>query len=114
MPGETDIPSWAMTEAGIDFDFKMVPSAEMYAKMFECSPMAYVNKVIAPTLIMLGADDHRIHPQQGIHYHKMLKAHGVKTRLLMYPDNVHRISKVDAEADCFMNIYTWITAHLSS
>ncbi|XP_063961640.1 acylamino-acid-releasing enzyme-like isoform X2 [Lytechinus pictus] len=114
MPGETDIPSWAMTEAGIDFDFKMVPSAEMYAKMFKCSPMAYVNKVIAPTLIMLGADDHRIHPQQGIHYHKMLKAHGVKTRLLMYPDNVHRISKVDAEADCFMNIYTWITAHLSS
>ncbi|XP_054752252.2 acylamino-acid-releasing enzyme-like [Lytechinus pictus] len=114
MLGGTDIPSWTMTEAGIDFDFTIPPSAEMYAKMFNCSPMAHVHKVKAPTLIMLGSDDLRVPPQQGIRYHQMLKAQGVKTRLLMYPDNSHPISKVDAEADCFMNMYKWITDHISS
>ena len=34
-----------MTEAGMDFDFKIAPSAEMYAKMFNCSPMAHIDKV---------------------------------------------------------------------
>ncbi|XP_030828374.1 acylamino-acid-releasing enzyme isoform X1 [Strongylocentrotus purpuratus] len=112
MLGGTDIPSWTMTEAGMDFDFKIAPSAEMYAKMFNCSPMAHIDKVRAPTLLMLGSDDLRVPPQQGIRYHEMLKARGVKTRLLMYPDNSHPINKVDAEADCFMNMYTWITEHL--
>eukprot|EP00057_Strongylocentrotus_purpuratus_P013556 XP_011668030.1 PREDICTED: acylamino-acid-releasing enzyme [Strongylocentrotus purpuratus] len=112
MLGGTDIPSWTMTEAGIDFDFKKAPSAEMYAKMFNCSPMAHIDKVRAPTLLLLGSDDLRVPPQQGIRYHQMLKARGVKTRLLMYTNNSHPINKVDAEADRLMNMYTWITEHL--
>ncbi|XP_054751862.2 acylamino-acid-releasing enzyme-like [Lytechinus pictus] len=108
----TDMPPWTMTEVGIDFDFTKPPSAEMYAKMFNCSPMAHIDKVKAPTLIMLGSDDLRVPPQQGIRYHQMLKARGVKTKLLMCHGNSHPISNVDAEADRFMNMYTWITQHL--
>lgn len=112
MMGGTDIKSWTMTEAGFDFDFDRAPSPEMYAKMFNCSPMAHIDKVKAPTLLMLGSVDLRVPPQQGLRYHELLKARGVKTRLLMYPDNSHPISKVDAEADCFMNMYKWIAEHI--
>ncbi|XP_071498131.1 acylamino-acid-releasing enzyme-like [Diadema antillarum] len=112
MFGVSDIPSWSMTETGHDFDYATPPSPEMLSRMFSSSPMAHVHKVKTPTLVMLGAVDLRVPPHQGRRFHEMLKARGVETRLLMYADNSHPISKVDAEADCFMNMYTWITAHL--
>nr|XP_006824485.1 PREDICTED: acylamino-acid-releasing enzyme-like [Saccoglossus kowalevskii] len=75
--------------------------------MLSRSPIKYIDKMITPTLILLGAVDIRVPPKQGHELYKALKSRGVKTKLLLYPDNNHPIAKVDAEADAFINTYQW-------
>ena len=50
--------------------------------MYAMSPVAHVDKVQAPTMVMLGMVDRRVPPSQGIEFHKALKARGVPTRYL--------------------------------
>eukprot|EP00615_Pteridomonas_danica_P004735 CAMPEP_0114370038 /NCGR_PEP_ID=MMETSP0101-20121206/32172_1 /TAXON_ID=38822 ORGANISM="Pteridomonas danica, Strain PT" /NCGR_SAMPLE_ID=MMETSP0101 /ASSEMBLY_ACC=CAM_ASM_000211 /LENGTH=464 /DNA_ID=CAMNT_0001521291 /DNA_START=274 /DNA_END=1665 /DNA_ORIENTATION=- len=101
MCGISDIPDWCSIEAlGIgqyDFDqFNAVPP-ESLKIMFEKSPIAHVDKVKAPTLIALGAKDRRVPSSQGVEYYHILKARGIQTRLLVYPEDCHPIDKPASE-----------------
>lgn len=49
-------------------------------KLANCSPLKYVHNVQAPTLIMLGENDLRVPPSQGLAYHDLLKKNGVTTK----------------------------------
>jgi acylaminoacyl-peptidase len=70
------------------------------------------NQVRAPTLLALGAKDQRVPCSQGVEWHHALKARGVATRLLMYPDDSHPIDKPASEADHWINVAQWINEHL--
>jgi acylaminoacyl-peptidase len=52
----SDIPDWCVVESGFayDFDTFSVPSEEVLVAMRRCSPVRYVDQVVAPTLICLG------------------------------------------------------------
>ncbi|KYO27826.1 acylamino-acid-releasing enzyme [Alligator mississippiensis] len=108
----TDIPDWCLTEAGFSFMPTTLPNAAHWTEMLRKSPMQYVDKVQTPVLLMLGEDDKRVPPKQGLEYYRALKARGVPTRLLWYPGNNHALSGVEAEADGFMNMALWLLKHL--
>ncbi|XP_071960094.1 acylamino-acid-releasing enzyme-like [Antedon mediterranea] len=110
--GATDIPDWGYTESGLSFSHSRLPSSEVYAAMFEKSPLFHVDKVKTPTMIMIGNADKRVPPQQGYEYAKALKAREVEVRVLTYPDDNHSLAKTNYEADAFINMFKWFVDHL--
>ncbi|NXS98067.1 ACPH enzyme, partial [Jacana jacana] len=112
MVAATDIPDWCLTETGLPYSPDTLPDPTQYTEMLHKSPMHYINQVRAPVLLMLGEDDRRVPPQQGLEYYRALKARGVPTRLLLYPGNGHALAGVEAEADGFMNMVLWLVKHL--
>ncbi|XP_032648180.1 acylamino-acid-releasing enzyme isoform X4 [Chelonoidis abingdonii] len=110
----TDIPDWCLTETGFPYAPNTLPDASHWAEMLHKSPMQYIAQVRAPVLLMLGEEDRRVPPKQGLEYYRALKARGIPTRLLLYPKNSHALSGVEAEADGFMNMALWLLQHLQS
>ncbi|NXW34711.1 ACPH enzyme, partial [Phaetusa simplex] len=137
MVAATDIPDWCLTETGLPYTPDTLPDPAQWTEMLHKSPMRYINQVHpcphpcpcvpvssagaeavplpqvrAPVLLMLGEDDQRVPPKQGLEYYRALKARGVPTRLLLYPGNGHALAGVEAEADGFMNMALWLVKHL--
>ncbi|XP_074952587.1 acylamino-acid-releasing enzyme isoform X3 [Phalacrocorax aristotelis] len=112
MVSATDIPDWCLTETGLPYTPNTLPDPAQWTEMLCKSPIHYVNQVRAPVLLMLGEDDRRVPPTQGLEYYRALKARGVPTRLLWYPGNNHALAGVEAEADGFMNMALWLLKHL--
>ncbi|NWT16861.1 ACPH enzyme, partial [Vireo altiloquus] len=112
MVATTDIPDWCLTETGLPYKPDALPDPAQWTDMLHKSPMRYVDQVRAPVLLMLGEDDRRVPPKQGLEYYRALKARGVPTRLLWYPGNNHALAGVEAEADGFMNMALWLLKHL--
>ncbi|XP_067024177.1 acylamino-acid-releasing enzyme-like [Acropora muricata] len=107
----SDIPDWCYFEGGFSFTHQSTPTPEILAKLLQISPYAHFSEIKTPTLLLLGADDLRVPPKQGTNFHRLLKAKGVETRLLWYPENNHPLSKVDAESDVFVNLARWFFEH---
>lgn len=112
MYGITDIPDWNFVETFSRNNF--IPLSELYAKnadevylMFKKSPLSHIDKVKVPTLMLLGKEDQRVPYRPGLMYHNLLKARGIETRCLVY-DDVHDLSKINVDFDCFINIAKFI------
>jgi acylaminoacyl-peptidase len=76
---------WCVVEScGLDghYDFDSVRPASEAAmlQMRRCSPIHHVHRVVAPTLLCLGAKDRRVPPSQGHEFYHVLRAQGVTTR----------------------------------
>ena len=85
-----------------------MPSAEDYVSMFAASPIAHISKVQTPLLMLLGGADKRVPMSQASDYTKLLKARGVRTRTLLYPDGQHSIAETPAmEGDVWVNMVMW-------
>jgi len=58
------VADWCFVEAcGVDsYDFtsSQVPSVEQLVAMQQCSPVRHIDRVVAPTLMYLGAKDRRV------------------------------------------------------
>ena len=66
MFGSTDISDWCVYEAlGEERAAETVTAADA-ARMFACSPVAHVGGVRGPLLLLLGQDDLRVPPHDGI------------------------------------------------
>ena len=76
------------------------------------SPVAHVKNVKTPTLLMLGLKDRRVPPSGGLEYYQALKALGVETRLLCYPEDVHALDKIATGGDVWVNMYNWFNKYL--
>jgi dipeptidyl aminopeptidase/acylaminoacyl peptidase len=62
-------------------------------RMWEHSPASRANKVVTPTLIMHGTEDHPVDPRQSIEMFSYLQLNGIPSRLVLYPDEGHGINK---------------------
>lgn len=59
------------------------------------SPLAHTHELATPTLVIHGELDYRVVIDQGLSLYGLLKAKGVPSRLVYYPDEGHWIEKRD-------------------
>jgi len=112
MVGCTDIPDWSYTEAGLEFDPKIVPTSHVYGEMLKRSPLINVDQIKIPLMLMIGGKDRRVPTSQGLELRRALEARNAPLRVLWYPDSDHPISEVKSEADSFINIIKWFDDHI--
>ncbi|XP_029974341.1 acylamino-acid-releasing enzyme isoform X1 [Salarias fasciatus] len=110
--GTSDIVDWRYTSAGFQFSYDRIPTAEALAAMLQKSPITHAAQIKAPVLLMLGGRDRRVSPHQGLELYKVLKSRGSPVRLLWFPEDGHSLSRVDTQADCFLNTALWLQQHL--
>ncbi|KNA20264.1 hypothetical protein SOVF_053960 [Spinacia oleracea] len=110
MVGTTDIPDWCFVNSyGSDgkTDFTEAPSKENLNVFYDKSPISHVHKVKAPTLFLLGAQDLRVPVPDGLQYARALKERGIEVKVIMFPEDVHEISRPQSEVESFLNIAMW-------
>ncbi|XP_053706387.1 S9 family peptidase isoform X3 [Synchiropus splendidus] len=110
--GTSDIVDWRYTSVGLPYSYTQTPTAEALATMLERSPITHVDQISAPVLLMLGGRDRRVSPHQGLELHKALKSRASPVRLLWFPEDGHSLSRVETQADCFLNTVLWLQQHL--
>ncbi|KAM9344064.1 acylamino-acid-releasing enzyme isoform 2-T3 [Pholidichthys leucotaenia] len=110
--GTSDIVDWRYSSAGCNYSYTNIPSDMILDKLLKMSPIYHAFKIRNPVLLLLGAKDRRVSPHQGLELYKHLKSRNVQTRLLWYPEDGHSLSRVDTQADCFLNTVLWLQRHL--
>ncbi|XP_057686019.1 S9 family peptidase [Corythoichthys intestinalis] len=110
--GTSDIVDWRYTCVGLKYSYNQRPTAEALAAMLEKSPIIHAAKIKAPVLLMLGGKDRRVSPYQGLELYKVLKSQASPVRLLWFAEDGHSLSRVDTQAQCFLNIVLWLQQHL--
>ncbi len=85
--GSTDI-AYALVED----DYDTTPWEEP-AFLFEQSPVGHAHDIETPTLLVHSDDDYRTPANTAELFHRILRKHGVDTRLVRYPREGHELSR---------------------
>ncbi|HYC35455.1 MAG TPA: S9 family peptidase [Usitatibacter sp.] len=72
------------------------------------NPRAHVKKMKTPTLVIHGLLDYRVPDSQGLAYYNTLKAKGVPTRLVFFPDENHWILKPQNSRLWYREFFAWL------
>jgi acylaminoacyl-peptidase len=97
----TDIPDWTFNEAGLDYTW-MHGNPAVYQTMWTRSPISHIENITAPIFLMIGKNDLRVPPSQGIQFYHTLKALGADVRMNVYDDN-HPLAKPNHDADVMIH-----------
>ncbi|WP_347753658.1 S9 family peptidase [Agrococcus sp. ProA11] len=79
------------------------------------SPMAHVDQVRTPTLVVHSEQDWRCPPEQGQRYFSALKRNGVESALLLFPGEDHELTRAGQprhRLERFEHILAWWAKHL--
>jgi len=71
------------------------------------SPISFIQRVKTPTLVLQGERDAEVPAPQAYEFWHALKALGVETQLVIYPDEGHRFAKPADERDRLRRIVEW-------
>ncbi|GBF91528.1 hypothetical protein Rsub_04268 [Raphidocelis subcapitata] len=116
MVGITDIPDWCYVETmGTEEGrrrYRPDPTPEDLAHFAASSPIAHVAKVRAPLAFMLGAKDRRIPLEDGRRYIDAVRAAGVPTRVLCFPNDGHAIDKPQSDYEQWVNLAWWLKRYM--
>ncbi|BES97341.1 acylpeptide hydrolase [Nesidiocoris tenuis] len=104
--GSSDIPDWVFAQIGEPYGFEKQIEVDSFVRMKSMSPIFYINRVKAPVLLLIGKNDLRVPPSQGINYYYALKARSVPTKLLLYEDN-HGLRETPHTVDFAINTILW-------
>ncbi|KAI9246099.1 Alpha/Beta hydrolase protein [Phascolomyces articulosus] len=88
---------------GVPFD----PSSRAIYEQW--SPSNYVQNWKTPTLIIHGVNDFRIPITEGLSTFTALQRQGIPSRLLIFPDENHWVSKPANSLRWYMEVISWIT-----
>ena len=96
-----DIPDWALDESGINENWyaEKKMDKESFDKMWDMSPIKYIEGVNVPILIIHGAIDRRVPLGQSIELYTALKRLGKKVKFLQYDENGHSFKHICAADD---------------
>jgi dipeptidyl aminopeptidase/acylaminoacyl peptidase len=103
--GENDIDGWMVPYFGAS----VYDDPAAYAKS---SAINFVKNVKTPTLVVVGERDGECPAPQSFEFWHALKSLGVETRLVVYPDEGHRISKPEHRRDITRRMVGWFAQHL--
>ncbi len=76
------------------------------------SPMAYLNQARTPTLVITGAADERVHPEQSRQLYTGLRIKGVPTQLVFYPREPHGLRERAHQLDFIERTIGWFDEYL--
>lgn len=112
----SDIPDWCKIEVlglgSYEWDDFIPPNADQLVKMYNASPVSHLPSITAPTLLLLGGKDLRVPLRQGVEFYHALKANLVTTKMKIYPEDTHALSKAATEGDHWIEIVNWMDTHL--
>lgn len=106
----SDISDWPFREFGLPFGPGSHVTPDCFATLYVASPIAYVDRVKAPVLLLLGEDDLRVPPTQGKGYYHVLKGKGRVVDMLVFPKETHPIDGVEAARVSFEAGRDWFLA----
>ena len=97
----SDIPDWAIAESGLTkkCDGVIDLKKEVYEKLWEMSPLKYVNGVNVPVLLIHGNSDRRVPFGQSVEFYDALKRLDKKVKLVQYEGNGHSLSHINVADD---------------
>uniref|UniRef100_A0A9J2Q2B3 acylaminoacyl-peptidase n=1 Tax=Ascaris lumbricoides TaxID=6252 RepID=A0A9J2Q2B3_ASCLU len=108
----SDIPDWSVVCCtGLDQDWSKGLTKDQREKMYNSSPIAHVEKIVTPYLLLNGEKDLRVMS----HYRPFIRnlaARGVPYRVLTYPDSCHPLNEIDVEADFAINMIRWFDKYV--
>ena len=76
------------------------------------NPRAFVKAMNTPTLVIHGMLDYRVPDAQGLAYYNTLKAKGVATRLVFFPDENHWILKPQNSRLWYNEFLGWLERYI--
>lgn len=84
-------------------------------KVYErSSPLTFIKRVRAPTLLVGGDRDAEVPLTQSYEYWNALRRQGVKTEFVVYPDEGHVFFKRADQADVATRLVSWFDTYLMS
>lgn len=114
----TDIPDWCFIEAwGVHRGKKRAganPSLEDLEKFESVSPIAHVDKVVAPVLMLLGNQDRRVPLDDPKRYLDALRQRDreLPTRIIVFPKDSHALDKPQTEFEQWITTAWWLKKHM--
>jgi len=103
--GENAIDQWMIPYFGAS----VYEDPAVYAKS---SPIEFIKQVKTPTLMLVGDRDGECPAPQSFEFWHALKTLGVKTELVVYPNEGHRIRTPEHQRDIQMRMVEWFNKNL--
>ena len=79
---------------------------------WERSPVAHADQDSAPTLILHGLRDTRVHPEQSLQMYTTLRLRGVPTTLVEYPREPHGLNERAHQLDAIGRVVEWFERYV--
>ncbi|KAI6003273.1 Alpha/Beta hydrolase protein [Pisolithus orientalis] len=93
----SDIPDWAYGEFGVAFGPRTHMNPGTFAQLYSSSPIAHVDRVRTPALLLIGEDDLRVPTSQGKGYYHALKGRNqAPVEMFVFPKESHPLDGVEA------------------
>jgi len=100
-------------DAGYWFDHSLSTSYWTDPQKFASqNPIAFVQHMKTPTLVIHGALDYRVPDAQGLAYYSTLKALNVPSRLVFFPDENHWILKPQNSRLWYKEYFAWLEKYV--
>jgi dipeptidyl aminopeptidase/acylaminoacyl peptidase len=106
----SDITDWPYREFGLPFEPGTHVTPDSFATLYAASPIAYIELVETPVLLLVGEDDLRVPPTQGKGYYHALKGRERVIEMLTFPKETHPIDGVEAARVSFEAARDWFRA----
>jgi dipeptidyl aminopeptidase/acylaminoacyl peptidase len=103
--GQNKIDTWMLPFFGAS----VYDKPEAYSRS---SPITFIRKVKTPTLVLHGDRDSEVPTPQGYEFWHALKALGVPTELVIYPEEGHAIAKREHQRDIEERLLAWFDRYL--
>ncbi|HEX4779121.1 MAG TPA: S9 family peptidase [Usitatibacter sp.] len=76
------------------------------------NPLTFARRMKTPTLVIHGLLDYRVPDSQGLAYYNTLKAKGVDSRLVFFPDENHWILKPQNSRLWYREFFAWLARYV--
>jgi dipeptidyl aminopeptidase/acylaminoacyl peptidase len=93
----SDIPDWAFAEFGTAFSPQSLITSDIFERLQKASPIAHIDAIQAPILLLIGEIDQRVPPSQSKNFYYALKGRGKEVEMLVFPGNGHALDSVEGE-----------------
>jgi dipeptidyl aminopeptidase/acylaminoacyl peptidase len=103
--GENAIDQWMIPYFGAS----VYDDPAVYAKS---APITFIKRVKTPTLVVVGSGDGECPPPQSYEFWHALKTLGVKTEMVVYPNEGHQFHEPEHRRDVLVRMIDWFNANL--